>query len=504
MLDEIARAHRVLADRPRPDLGLALRLAHHRWECTSADHRKAWSGGEDANEALDELMAALHQIGDEDAVARVADLFMQAAARVDHDTDSGSWELVMIVQSLAGVGQVDRAEQLIAAVPDVRTQGEAQSLLARLLVLKGDVPRAERTVAVIVEADLRSTAWLELVPWMSGDPARGLREAEESIALTDPGDQPGKLNHLAQTLLPGHADQARRVAARAADIALTLTDPHDRDWGRMAAVAALALTGQVERAEQIIPTIVDRSPRELAMFKLVVVLGETGDFDRGLRVADGITDADTRSNAQRHLVGPMAETGNTQWATATASAITSPSDRAKGLADLAGALVEAGDVAGSRPVVEDAERANVAIEHPATRRLSRQHLVRTLIEAGDFEQAELTAVAAVEGRDPDFDLNRLAEGMIAAGHPDGARRVIDLAASFAAAITEPSSRAWSLTSVAANYFAVGAVDEAVRVLIEASGGGPWYRTLAKAAIIDPDAVHAVAEDVLHRETSNRD
>lgn len=508
MLDEIARAHRVLADRPRPELATALRLARHRWACMSAENRDAEAGGGDPHEALDELLSALDKTGDREAVARVADLLRQAAAQVDQDSDSGACELVMIVQTLAGVGQVDQAEQLIAAVPDPRTQGQAQSLLAQLLAMKGDFPRAEHTINAITDADLRSTAWIQLVSPLTeaGDRTAALRavqRAEEAIAGTDAGEQSSKLNHLVQALLPdGDPAVVQRIAIQAEEVALTLSDPHDHDWECVSAVYALALTGQFDRAEHLIPGIADRAPRELAMLKLVDGLAGAGDFDRGLRVAAGITDADTRSNAQGQLVGSLAEAGDVARAEATAAAITSPSARATALNRLAGALIEAGDQAGARPVVQDAERAVATIEHPATRSLTRQRLVQTLIEAGDFEQAELTALAAIEGSDPDFDLNRLAEGMIDAGDLIGARRVVELAEPFAVAITDGDARAWSLSSLAANYFAVGATDDAVRLLVDATGGGPWYRTLSTVAAVDPDAIRAVAEDLLNEETPN--
>ena len=40
------------------------------------------------------------------------------------------------------------------------------------------------------------------------------------------------------------------------------------------------------------------------------------------------------------------------------------------------------------------------------------------------------------------------------------------------------------------------MDDAVRTVVEATRVGAWYRTLLTVAALEPDAVRAVAEDVL--------
>jgi tetratricopeptide (TPR) repeat protein len=375
-----------------------------------------------------------------------------------------------------------------------------------MLAQAGDLRRAERTADAIAEADHRSTAWIELVSPLTeaGDRAGALRAAQrarESIAAVDnPGVQVRMLDHLVQVLvLDGYPADARRVVDRVEDIVLTATDPHDRDWAYASAVHALTHTGQFDRAEQLIPRIIDRSPRDTALLKLSVGLGASGDFDRGLRLADTITSVDTRSTAQGEQVRLMAEAGDFERARSTAATVASPSSRADALADLAGAMAAAGDRAGAGPVVRDSERVAATIEHPATRSLVRSRLVDELIDAGDLKQAEATALTAVGGRDSDSGLGGLARAMTRAGDLAGARRILARAEPFATSITEPDARAWALSSLAEDFLAAGAADDAVRLLVEATGTGPWYRTLSTAAGVAPHAVQALAEDILTEE-----
>ena len=144
-------------------------------------------------------------------------------------------------------------------------------------------------------------------------------------------------------------------------------------------------------------------------------------------------------------------------------------------------------------MVDDAEEAALAVGYPATRSMVRHWLVEELIDAGDFELAERTALKAT---DPAHELGRVGRAMAEAGDRAGARRVLDQAEPFALAVTDPESRAWALSSLADDLAVAGAVEDAVRVLVEATGTGPWYRTLGTAAVVAPDAVRALAEDVL--------
>ncbi|MET0495933.1 MAG: hypothetical protein ABW000_22625 [Actinoplanes sp.] len=468
---------------------VAFRLARQR--CAGA------SGADDQLESLCELLWALARIGDRDATVRVADRLVRAT--VDAPSESGNWNPPAIAQKLAGVGLFDQAEQLIAALPHGWSWGEAQGTLAQLLVGAGDTPRAERIVDAITDVGPRSNALIELVDPLTeaGDRVaarRATQRAQESIAAeTYSEDQARKLNHLTQVLLADYPAEARQVARRAEEFAAGVSDPSGRDRARSSAVHALALTGQFDRAERLIAGITDQSVRESSVLKLACALGDAGDFDRGLRLAATITDVGMRGTTQEQLVRSLARAGEFGRAKATAAVIESPSARADALGELAGALSAAGDRAGAGPVVDEAEEAALAIGYPASRGMARHWLVEELIDAGDFALAERTARRAA---DPAHELGRVGRAMAEAGDRAGARRVLDLAEPHAMAITEPDARAWALSSLADDLAVAGAVEHAVRVLVEATGTGPWYRALGTAAVVAPDAVRSLAEDVL--------
>lgn len=448
-------------------------------------------------EALCELLWALETVGDREALARVAARLAQAA--VDEPSGSGNWDPSAIAQRLAGVGLFDQAEQLIAAIPQGQNWGEAQGGLAMLLVGAGDIPRAERIVDAIADVGPRSSALIELVrPLTEADDRvaalRAAQRAQESIADEPyPEVQARKLNYLAQVLLENYPAEAERVARRAEEFVAGVSDPQSRDSAHSSAVVALAVTGQFDRAERLIAEITDRSVRESSVLKLAWALGNAGDFDRGLRLAATITDVRTRGKTQEELVRSLALAGEFERAKAIAAVIESPSERADALGELASALATAGDRAGAGAVVDDAEEATLAVGHPATRNMARHWLVEQLIDAGDFELAERTALRTTN---PAFELGQVGRAMAEAGDRAGARRVLDRAEPIALAVTDPESRAWALYSLADDLAVAGAVEDAVRVLVEATGTGPWYRTLSTAAVVAPDAVRALAEDVL--------
>ena len=480
------------------DLTTALRRARRR----NADE-SAYQDVEDRIEGLSELLSALDKIGDRHRAGPVADRLVRAAAGIDQESDGATGPLIEVVQTLAGVGLVDTAERFIATIRHPQDQGATQSNLVAMLANAGDLGRAERIAAAIDDAEARSDAWIGLVGSLTeaGDRAgarRAVQRAEESIAaVSDYGGPVRRLNHLVQVLVAhGYPDDARRVADRAEEVARTVTDPRDHAWALGSAVHAWCFVGEFDRAERLIPGIVDRSARETALFKLSVGRGAAGDFDRGLSIADQLADVGDRSSAQGELVRLMAQAGDFERARSTAAVIASPSARAGALGDLAGALAAAGDQAGSRPVAQAADQVAGDIAYPTTRSLARSGLVEELVEAGDFEQAAATALVPVEGDNPAGDLGCVARGMIQAGDLAGARRILARAEPFALADTGPDTRAWALSSLAADLFAADAADDAARSLVESTGTGPWYRCLSAAAVIAPRAVQDLADDIL--------
>ena len=116
-----------------------------------------------------------------------------------------------------------------------------------------------------------------------------------------------------------------------------------------------------------------------------------------------------------------------------------------------------------------------------------------LIDACDFALAERSALRSA---DPAHELGRVGGRWPRRGDQAGARRVLGQAEPFARATTDPDARAWALSSLAEDLAVAGAEGDAVRMLVEATGTGPWYRALSAAAVVAPDAVRSLAGDVL--------
>lgn len=510
----------------RSELVEALRQARHRWERGRADGDRpgddepagdgsamdAGSGVEDSIEELSELVRALDKIGDRPLVGRVADRLVQVAADIDRDWEEDATELNLgsVVTVLAEVGQVDRAEQIASAIPDQRVKGALQGELAQELLAAGDFGRAEQIVDAIEDAELRSAALIDVMRSLieAGDPGeirRVAQRAQECIAtIADVDVKVSRLAQLVRALISGgYPTEARQIADQIEKIAFSVTDPDVRDSARASAVQALVFVGEFDRAEQLIPGIGDQFARQSATFGLAKSLGAAGDFDRGLRLAAGIATAESRSSAQEQLAKSMAMSGDFARAESTASAIESLSAQSRALGVLTGAMAAAGDRAGSQRVARRAERILSEIDHPVMRTLVRQDVVEALIDAGAVEEAERIAFAGSEARDWTGDRDRLPRALADAGDLAGARRVIDRATPFALAMTDPDSRARTLNWLVDDLIAVGAADDAVRLLVEATGVGAWYLTLSTVAALEPEAVRVLADDVLSEEVPSR-
>ncbi|HST85887.1 MAG TPA: hypothetical protein VLL08_29385 [Kineosporiaceae bacterium] len=489
---------------PDSDLTTAFVRAYRRSEALPAADRYDANCGEYPSTPLCKLLEALHTIGDRRAVERVSERLIQGVSHIDLGAESAAGELAAVVGTLVRIGRIDQAEQIALRITHPWNQGEVYASMARAFTLTGDLPRAERAVNAILDADTRSNAWIDLVSALIEvrDLSRALRTAQsawESIAAcTESEIQPRKQHHLLQVLDGGGRWAKPRVAGeaakavQAAEAAETLTDPCDRDRGYVSAIFALLVTGQRDRAADLIPRIADQSFGKAALLGLASV----DDFDERLRLAAEITDPEARSTAHKDLVDLMAEVGEFERAELTVTSIEVPFSRADALIRLAGFMALTGDRASAREMLQDAERVAAAIVEPALRKFIREYVVEVLIDIGDFEQAEITALAVAEECGPVIMLSGLAWEMAKAGDLAGARRVVERAEPFTAASTDPTRRAWGFNWLAQVMVATGNLDDATRLLWEAIPVEPWYDTVATVAAVAPDAVRAVAEELL--------
>jgi tetratricopeptide (TPR) repeat protein len=493
-----------------PDLTTALRIARRRHllgdEATSPDGPAV----RDAIGPLIDLIEALTSIGDRSAVTAIADLLVRVSGTdIEQTSDGEDGGLSDVAHALGRCGELDQAERFAATVSHPLDRDLVWIGLVIALTETGDLARAERTAEAIVEPDSRSSALIDLARLRAraGDSAgarrNALRARECITAIAETEGHTEQLNYLAQALLAlDETEEARQVAGEAAAVAARVTDPHDPDWASVHAVHALALTGDFDRAEQLLAGITDEYARATALVKLVDGLGRAAEIDRAL-AAVATADADTRESALVRLVRNLIQAQDFVRAESIISFLPGPRSRADVLGELASALATAGDPGPARKLVEEAQRVAATIDDPITRSFVRHEFVNNVIGSGDLDLAEIVVLAEAESQDPVNELNRLARAMIDIGDRAGARRLIERTAQLAFESAAPQAGAWDLCLLAENLQAVGDTERALRALIEATRTGLWFRTLAAAAILDPDAVRAVAKDVLEDAVQTR-
>ena len=497
-----------------PDLTTALRIARRRHllgdEATSPDGPPV----QDATGTVIDLLAALTSIGDRSAVTAIADLLVRMSGTdIEQTSDDEEGDLSDVGAALGRCGELDRAERFAATVCHPLERDSVWIGLVIALTETGDLARAEQAAEAIVEPDSSSSALLDLARLLAraGDSAgarrNALRARELITVIAETVDRMQQLNYLAQVLLAlNEMEEARQVAAEAAEIAASATDPQDPDWASVYAIHALALTGEFDRAEQVMAGITDESARGTALVKLVDGLGRAAEIDRALAAiatADATIDADDREAALVRLVRNLIQAQDFVRAESIISALPAPRSRADALGELAGALAAAGDPGPARRLAEQAQQVAATIDDPITRSFVRNEFVDTVIGSGDFDLAEIVVLAEAESQNEVSELNRLARAMIDGGDRAGARRLIERTAQLAFEPGAPRAGSWDLSLLAENLHAVGETERAQRALIEATRSGLWFLTLAAAATVDPDAVRAVATDVLEDAAQNR-
>ncbi|MET3422789.1 tetratricopeptide (TPR) repeat protein [Actinoplanes tereljensis] len=415
----------------------------------------------DQMQALSEVVTVCTEAGDYDRAERLARTMRNHEGR----------ELSGIAAALTRAGDFDRAERLALSIdpPDAAPVLED---LAVAMARAGEWDRAEQLATGIPDRHHRAAA---LRGAAQACTVAGEYERAERLAriVGDPGDQAEALSGLAHALLGIDGDRtARRMAAEAERLARGTTRSYPADRVVRGLANALAVAGDVDRAEQLAGGLTgeDRAP---ALSDVAMIIAQTGDGDRAERLARTITDPYHQGRALLVLAVVLARAGDHDRAERLATGLRDRDVDVASATNLARVFVRAGEL-------DRAERL-AGILGPAARSRVLQGLAEALLEAGELDRAERIANEAPGRSEGVQALAGLAVAVARAGDPDRVRRTVDQAGMLARTIADAGDRARALTVLAGALARIGdspGAERLVRVIRDQN-----YRERAIAGIV---------------------
>ncbi|RBQ16008.1 hypothetical protein DP939_32345 [Spongiactinospora rosea] len=389
---------------------------------------------------------------------------------------------------------LERAEEAVQDVVDLRRRAWALAALAEAAAVCGDVERAERLADRIPLADHRVRALSAILKATAGeDPALtravlGRAEATAQV-MVGVGGQGWALSALAEAV--AHCGDTARAEA----MARGLPTPYERSHALAAVAGVLTEAGDTERAERV----ADSAPVSLLRAQALAAVAE-GIAGRGERArASRVTE---RAAALAYSLAKGGRGGRALVAVArsfgacgdgraeqVARSIDAPHYRVQALIAVAGAALERGEQERALALAGEAEDLARSAT-PASRQA--QALVALAQAVRDPALAETFACAIPR---PAVRARILVEVIrtIAASDPAKAEAVAR------ARFPEREERERALTAVAEALAVRGDFDRAERLALSlrgATGRAQALATLARA-LPDPDRAWAVAGKIPH-------
>lgn len=195
--------------------------------------------------------------------------------------------LFPLAEALAGTGQIERAQALLASCPDESSGDSVRAAVARGLVLQGDTEAGMEFVRSMADTEKQVGTLSRLA--RSADSADRHGDAElllgAAIDLADDTDTPlswGKTRSLVEALADlGHVKEARSRLATALSGAGADLGVHEfPECARL-----LAAVGWHEQAETLANGIGDVAIRARTQAEVAEVFAEAAEYDRAERLA---------------------------------------------------------------------------------------------------------------------------------------------------------------------------------------------------------------------------
>lgn len=305
-------------------------------------------------EALGAIAAAAAVAGEVDLAARVLD----DAEQTSHSITTGLWAsykregpLAEVVETVAGVGELhrangllDRVEEIARSITDHPFQAQALGSVAIAVAKAGELVRAKRIARSITNTNERARVLVSMASVVAA--AGELDHAERtagSIARTKPNRRAEAFGAVAaEAAMAGELDRALCLLDRAEEAARTRTPSWlpPGAWGAVAAAAATA--GEPDRAEEIVRSIGDPDERTRAWISVAGAMVKAGFLDRAERVAYSIVDPRQQAELLASVADALATAGELDHAERIARSIVDPDHQAQAWISIADALPTTG------------------------------------------------------------------------------------------------------------------------------------------------------------------
>ncbi|MCX5122035.1 hypothetical protein OG992_33265 [Micromonospora sp. NBC_00362] len=510
VLNEIVEVQKLILNGPEPDLGALARLSRHRaalrerntaiptnlpalWAMLGysvraeslahsipnktqqvralAEAAWAFAGADDkasaARWATDAAQVAL-SVTDPIVKARVFAEVARAMAAADDREEADRWAQV--------------ARRAADEVPTYVDRNRALASIARTVAIAGAVHQAELIAASITARSLRLQT-LQVVARISaattGTAYANDDETEQQSSAVTAGD-PGRAEDIALAIRRP-SEQARALAA----VALTAAAKGDYERARILA----------SRSEKIARSTASSGGDAAELTVIAKAVAIAGDVDRAERIADALTDPDRRIQALTEVA--KATTGDPERARRIAAMVPAIYQQALALAAVAEAVAKSGDRAQAVISAQAAEQVARTIPAASQQAQALTAAARAAAIAGDSQHAEAIACSILDPADRVGALVQVAT----AGRQDRVRNLALMAEDAARTITARHRRTKAM-ALAAKALAAAGEQSRSRALaweaaeeIAASRHGPRETRIlveiASALVAADDVKHAL-------------
>lgn len=426
-------------------------------------HNDAITDRDDRGAALASIaraMAEAHEFDRAEALARL----------IDHP-DRRNDALESVVTALIKAGDTSRAEKMANSLPDPFNRNRSLVAVATAMATSGMGARATKLIDHVV-ADVRSMAdayqrGLLLTKaatalFAAGASNRAIDAFDEAEACADAESGPRLLTSIAKALADaGESNRATVLIRRAEGMARTLRYRYQQMEMVTSLARALAQTGEFDRAESLGRTLgpYDQEP---ALTPVVLAMAKAGEIDRAEAVARSVRGPAARSEPLVSVATVMAEAGEFDRAETLAGTLADAGDRTVVLTSVVAALFAAGR-RGRATKLAAHLGANMGSFAPLN---TGATLLRTLVEAGEFDCAEAVARHITHPLAPWDTLVSVVRMMAETA-------AFDRAEALARTITDPRKQSGALASVAQAMADTGERNRAAELVTDAE-------TLARA------------------------
>lgn len=321
------------------------------------------------------------------------------------DPEKRARDLAALAKVTAAAGILDQAEEIARSITSVRSHYRAEALtsMARAVAASGDLERAKNIVRSLTSPEQQAGALVALAK--DAALAGQLSDAEEiARSITSPAQESEALTglatglaaagdfdraeitagsiksarqrssafaYLAESAMNAGAESSARQYAGQAESAAMSAPRRDRATALLAAVRAVAATGDLERAEEIASSIDAPGQRGAARTSIIRIAAAAGNMRKAMSDALAIDDEYWRATAQIILFEASEEQSRDAdraryLITAVRSEIdniTQPNQRDSVFVSLAKAIVTAGHM---NEAVEIAEAISEGARHAET------------------------------------------------------------------------------------------------------------------------------------------